>query len=200
MKKLLLTLSLAATVTAASAQSVQWSLDKSHSSVGFSVTHMVISTTTGTFGDFDVKLNSTGKDFNGATVTAWVDANTVNTNNADRDAHLKSADFFDVANHPKLEFASTAFEKQTDGTYVIKGNLSMKGATKPVVLNAKMTGAIKDPWGNYRVGWKIDAVINRTEWGLTWNKSLEAGNLLVGEEVTMSLNFEVMTTTPPTGN
>jgi polyisoprenoid-binding protein YceI len=200
MKHMITALALAATVGTATAQKIDWKLDKSHSSVGFSVTHMVISTTSGNFGDFDISLSSTGKDFNGATVSGWVDASTVNTNNTDRDAHLKGQDFFDVANHPKIEFKSTSFEKQDDGSYKVKGNLTMRGTTKPVVLNAQMTGAIKDPWGNYRVGWKVEAAINRTEWGLTWNKSLEAGNLLVGEEVTMALSFEVMTTTPPSGN
>lgn len=197
MKKALSLLALLATIGSISAQKIDWALDKSHSNVGFSVSHMVISTTTGSFTDFDIKFTSEGRDFSKATVTGSADANTITTNNVDRDNHLKSEDFFFVKKYPRLEFTSTGFEKISDTEYKIKGNLTMRGETKPVVFTGKVSSLVKDPWGNYRVGWKAEGVINRTQWGLNWNKTMEAGNVLVGEEVTLTINFELMTQTPP---
>jgi polyisoprenoid-binding protein YceI len=194
MKKILSLLVLFATVASISAQKIDWALDKSHSNVGFSVTHMVISNTTGLFTDFDIKFTSEGKDFSKASVTGWADVKTVNTNNADRDAHLQSEDFFYVEKYPRLEFTSTAFEKITDTEYKVHGNLTMRGVTKPVIFTSKVSSVVKDPWGNYRIGWKAEGEVNRTDWGIAWNKTMEAGSLL---DVTISINFELMTQSPP---
>jgi polyisoprenoid-binding protein YceI len=161
-----------------------WKIDASHSEVQFKVKHMMITSVTGNFEKFDATIESDGEKFENAKISFTAEAASVNTNSTDRDNHLRSADFFDTENHPEIKFESTAFDGET-----LSGNLSMRGATKPVKLNVDFGGIGKDPWGNLKAGFTITGKINRKEWGLNWNAALEAGGMLVSEDV--RINCEV---------
>jgi polyisoprenoid-binding protein YceI len=191
MKRLLLSaLVLALAATGASAQTT-WKLDNAHSAVKFSVTHMVIAEVPGNFREFDVTFTQKGSaDFAGSTLTATIKTASINTDNEGRDKHLRSDDFFNAEKFPTLTFKSTSFEKTGTDTYAIKGDLTIRDITKPVVLTARYTGTVKDPWGNIKIGFKATTSINRFDYGLKWNKAVEAGGLVVGETVDITLLME----------
>ena len=165
-------------------------LDTTHSSVEFSVRHMGLATVRGRFEDFtvDAEVNEQGEP---TRVKAVIDAASINTGTADRDAHLRSADFFDVENYPSITFESTSIERRGD-KYVIEGDLTMRGVTKPASFEAEVSDFVKDPWGNPRLAAEATGKINRTDWGLTWNQVLEAGSLLVSEAVRFTLNVQLV--------
>ncbi|MDX1828356.1 MAG: YceI family protein [Lutibacter sp.] len=190
MKKISLLFALLA-VTFASAQTV-WNFDKAHSSVHFSVKHMVISEVEGQFTKFDGDIKTTKDDFSDAKINFTVAINSVSTDNEKRDNHLKGADFFDVAKYPTMTFVSTAVEKVSDGIYNLKGNLTLHGVTKPITLKMTYGGTIKDPWGNTRAGLKVSGTINRVDFGLKYNSTMEAGGLLIGEDVNISCKVELI--------
>lgn len=169
---------------------MSWNLDPSHSSVDFSVRHLGFSTVRGRFGSFDLAV-TTDEAGVPTSIKSTIDAATIATGSADRDAHLRSADFFDVENHPHITFESTAINRDGDDL-VIQGNLTMRGATHPVTFEAEVTGPVKDPWGNPRLAAEAKGKINRTKWGLTWNQLLEAGGLMVSEEVKFSINAQIV--------
>lgn len=158
----------------------KWVLDPSHSEVQFKVKHLMISNVTGSFNVISASAESQDDSFSNASVSFSADLNTINTNNKDRDAHLKSADFFDVENHPELTFSAADFNAASGK---ITGDLTISGVTKPVTLNVEFDGIAKDPWGNEKAGFSISGKINRTDWNLSWNAGLEAGGVLVSEEV-----------------
>lgn len=166
------------------------SLDLSHSSVEFAVRHMGIATVRGRFEKFTVQADA---DANGIPthVTAEIDAASINTGNKDRDAHLRSADFFTADEFPVIKFESTNIVKRGDAV-VIEGNLTIKGVTKPATFETEVSGFIKDPWGNQRVSAEASGKIKRTDWGLTWNQLLETGSLLVSEDVRFTLNIQLV--------
>jgi polyisoprenoid-binding protein YceI len=172
-----------------SAQTV-WKADKAHSSVNFSVSHMVISEVTGNFKDFGATLTSSKDDFSDAVIDATIQMASVNTDNDKRDAHLKSDDFFNVEKFPTMTFKSTNIERTGPGTFKITGNLTMRDVTKPVVLDTKLIGQTKTPWGTTAAGFKATTVIDRLEFGTKWNQALETGGLIVGKDVTVTLLFE----------
>jgi polyisoprenoid-binding protein YceI len=190
MKKISLLFALLA-VTFASAQTV-WNFDKAHSSVHFSVKHMVISEVEGQFTKFDGDIKTTKDDFSDAKINFTVAINSVSTDNEKRDNHLKGADFFDVAKYPTMTFVSTSVEKISDGKYNLKGNLTLHGVTKPITLKMTYGGTIKDPWGNTRAGLKVSGTINRVDFGLKYNSTMEAGGLLIGEDVNISCKVELI--------
>jgi polyisoprenoid-binding protein YceI len=189
MKNLLLSLTVAAATFAVQAQTT-WKVDVSHSKIGFAVSHLVISETEGSFDVYDGTIVSKADDFTGAEINFSVDAASINTANADRDKHLKSADFFDAEKFPKLTFKSTSFKKVGGNKYVLEGDLTIKGVTKKVKFDVTYNGQAKSPWGQTAAGFKATSTINRTDFGLTWNKALEAGGLLVGENVDITLKLE----------
>jgi polyisoprenoid-binding protein YceI len=160
----------------------QWALDPNHSELQFKVKHLMISTVTGSLHLINATLTSEGDDFENGKVTFEGETSSINTGNADRDIHLKSADFFDAENFPKITFESTSFTKDGDD-YILNGNLTVKGVTKPVELNAEFGGIATDPWGNTKAGFTINGKINRTDFGLTWNAALETGGVMVSEAV-----------------
>ena len=166
-----------------------WAIDPTHSELLFKVKHLMITNVKGEFRSFNASLESVGTDFSKARVTATVDADSIFTNNTDRDNHLKSADFFDVENHKELTFEGTSFTKLDDDNYQLKGNLSIKGVAKEVTLDVEFGGIAKDPWGNEKAGFSISGKINRKDWGLNWNAALEAGGVMVSDEV--RINGEV---------
>ena len=166
-----------------------WAIDPTHSELLFKVKHLMITNVKGEFRSFNASLESVGTDFSKARVTATVDADSIFTNNTDRDNHLKSADFFDVENHKELTFEGTSFSKLDDDNYQLKGNLTIKGVTKEITLDVEFGGIAKDPYGNHKAGFSISGKINRKDWGLNWNTALEAGGVMVSDEV--RINGEV---------
>ncbi len=158
-----------------------WALDPAHSELGFSVKHMMFTKVNGTFDAFEASLES-NEDFTAATLKGKIEVASVNTRNEQRDGHLKSPDFFDVENHPAIEFAAENVSL-TGGT--IPGTLTMRGVSKPVELHVEFHGTGKDPWGNTKAGVSFETKINRKDFGLNWNAALEAGGVLVGEDVTI---------------
>lgn|SRR5690606_20803383 len=161
----------------------KWNLDPTHSEIGFKVRHMMMTNVSGEIEKFDLTVVTQGEDFSTAAVDFSADVATVNTGNADRDGHLKGPDFFDAENHPKLVFKSTRVEKKDDENYIVKGDLTIRGVTKPVTLNVEFGGIGKDPWGNTKAGITVSGKIIRSEFGLTWNAALETGGVLVSDEV-----------------
>ena len=165
-----------------------WVVDPVHSTVGFSVKHLGIATVRGKFDDFDGTLEI-GEDDASARAYGSVKAISVNTNDAARDEHLRSADFFGVEQNPELRFASTEVTRVDDDTFEIVGDLSMNGVTKPITLTAEVQGTETDPWGNERVALEVTGQLNRSDWNMTFNQVLGSGNLLVGEKVKLVLDI-----------
>ncbi len=194
--KRFLALALAAAPVAVLAQST-WNIDPAHSHASFTVRHMVISNVRGDFQKFAGAVQLDEKDVSRSTVEATLQATSIDTGNADRDKHLRSPDFFDAEKFPTIAFKSTRVEKASDGKLHVTGNLTMKGVTKPIVLEVEgPTAEIKDPWGNARRGLSASATINRKDWGLTWNKMLEAGPV-VGDEVKIVIEAELVKQAAP---
>jgi polyisoprenoid-binding protein YceI len=173
------------------AQKTGWNLDKAHSSVGFSIKHMVISEVTGNFKDFDVSFKSTKSDFTDASVDATIKVASINTENEKRDAHLKTDDFFNAEKFPLITFKSASFAKVGDNKYKITGDLTIRDVTKTVTFDATYNGSIKAPWGAEIYSWKATISINRFDYGLKWNKAIEAGGLIAGDTVNITLNLEL---------
>jgi polyisoprenoid-binding protein YceI len=161
-----------------------WAIDNAHSEITFKVRHMMIASVTGKFETFTATAETEGDDFTTAQVRFSAETASVNTHAADRDNHLRSADFFDSENHPEMTFESTSISEDT-----MTGNLSIRGITKPITLKLEHGGMGKDPWGNTRIGFSVHGKINRKDFGLNWNAALEAGGVLVSEDV--ALNAEI---------
>ena len=171
----------------------KWSLDKAHSEIGFRVKHLMIAHVKGTFKTFDASIYTTSNDFTTAEVDLWIDPSSIDTGDIKRDEHLKSADFFDVDNHKQITFTSSTIGKPDgDGNQELWGELTMMGITKNIKLNVLFGGIIKDPWGSEKAGFEISGKINRSNWGLTWNSTLEAGGLLVSDELSISCEIELL--------
>jgi len=168
-----------------------WKNDKAHSQVKFSVTHMLISEVTGSFKDFDVTVaQPSAADFSGSSVTAVIKTGSISTDNDRRDTHLKSDDFFNAEKYPEIRFVSTSFEKTGTDTYKITGNLTIRDTTKQVVLDAKMLGSV-DAFGGKRVGFKATTSINRFDYNVKWDRTLDQGGLIVSKDVDITLLLEL---------
>ena len=165
----------------------KWVLDPVHSEIQFTVKHMMITNVKGEFRNYDIEIE--GDDFPGSKILVRLYADSISTNNADRDIHLKSADFFDAEKFPELTFESTSFKKTDDTNYKLTGIFTMKGISKEITLDAEFGGINTDPWGNVKAGFSVSGKINRKDWGLNWNGVLETGGVLVSEEV--RLNAEI---------
>jgi len=169
-----------------------WNLDSTHSSIQFAVKHMVISTVRGSFAEFAVDAAVDETDLARSRATVRIAAASLGTGNNDRDAHLRSGDFFDAENHPELVFVTRAIEPRGGDDYRISGDLTIRGVTRPVTLDGEIQGPVKDPWGGTRFGLSASGKISRKEFGLDWNAVLEAGGLLVGDEVKLSIETELV--------
>jgi polyisoprenoid-binding protein YceI len=169
-----------------------YKIDPSHSEITFKVKHLVISTVSGNFSKFDATMESSKADFSDAVISFEADVDSISTNNEQRDAHLKSADFFHAEKFPKITFQSTAFEKQSDSDYSLKGDLTIFGVTKPVSLKAEHGGNVVDPWGQNKEGFEIEGKIKRSDFGLKWNALTEAGGAIVSDDVRLILNVEMV--------
>ncbi|MFN5555728.1 MAG: YceI family protein [Chryseotalea sp.] len=187
MKKLFVLVAALVLTVSAKAQGT-WVVDNSHSNIGFSVAHMVVSEQEGNFKDYSIKVVSNAADFNGADVEFTAKAASINTENEKRDIHLVSAEFFDAAKYPELSFKGKLSKE--GGKYVLKGNLTMKGVTKPVTFDVTYGGTVK-AWGKDVAGFKLSGKVNRQDYGLTWSKTIETGGLVVGDEVTINCKIEL---------
>ncbi len=168
-----------------------WNIDPVHSNAQFKVKHMMISNVKGEFTTITGKLELNGSDISKSRVEASIDAGSINTREAQRDAHLKSADFLDVEKFPSLTFKSARISKMSVDEIAVEGDLSIHGVTRNVVFDVEGPSApIKDPWGNTRIGVSAKTTINRKDFGLTWNAALETGGIVVGEEVHITLDVE----------
>ncbi len=169
-----------------------WNIDINHSEVTFKVKHLVISSVSGKFKTFEGSVESDKDDFSDAKVQFTANVDSIDTGNEQRDGHLKSADFFDAANQPKISFASTLVSKKGESDYVLKGNLTIRGVTKPVELNIEFGGIQKDFYGNTVAGFEVNGKINRHDFGLAWNGITEAGSIVVSEDVKILINAELI--------
>lgn len=167
-----------------------WTIDTGHTSVGFVARHMGLSKVRGQFTSFRGEIEGDPSDITTAKATLEIDLASVDTGNADRDAHLKSADFFNVEKYPTMTFVSRSVTKDGDD-YKVEGDLTIKGVTKPVVLSYEHGGDLQDPFGNHKVGGTLTGTIKRTDWGLTWNVPLDNGGWLVSEKIQLEIDLQV---------
>jgi polyisoprenoid-binding protein YceI len=161
-----------------------WAIDPTHSEVHFKIKHLMITNVTGSFDIFQASVTTEGEDFSTAKVSFTANVNSISTGNAQRDEHLKSADFFDAGKYPQIKFTATKAENiDNDGSYDLYGDLTIRDVTKTVKLSVEFGGVVKDPYGNTKAGFTINGKINRNDFGLTWNAVTEVGGVVVSEEV-----------------
>jgi polyisoprenoid-binding protein YceI len=170
----------------------KWQIDASHSTAEFAVKHLMISTVKGRFGDVTGTVTVDEANPAKADVQVSIGVGSIDTREQKRDAHLRSADFFDVEKFPKIAFTGTRVEGPTDGEFKLVGDLTIRDVTRPVTLNVEAAGQVKDPWGGERAGFSATTRINRKDFGLNWNMALEAGGVMVGEEVKISIEIELV--------
>jgi polyisoprenoid-binding protein YceI len=170
-----------------------WVIDPTHSEVQFKVKHLMIATVSGSFNIFTASIQTEDEDFTKAKITFTIDVNSISTGNADRDAHLKSADFFDAVNHPQIKFVATKYESvDNDGSYELYGDLTMRGTTKNVKLDVEFGGVVEDAYGNTKAGFTINGKINRKDFGLSWSAVTEAGGVVVSDEVRIACEIQLI--------
>ncbi|MGO4373536.1 YceI family protein [Paenibacillus sp. 2TAB19] len=167
-----------------------WTVDASHSAVDFSVKHMMIAKVKGTFHTFEANIVADPQDLTSAEIDFSIDLTSIDTRNNDRDAHLRSGDFFETEKYPALTFKATSIVKTDDGEYNITGDVSLHGVTRSESFAASFEGAGKDPWGNEKVGFSATGSLKRSDYGLTYNAALETGGVLIGDEVKISIEIE----------
>ena len=177
---------------ASTATRTTWNIDASHSQVEFAVKHMMIATVRGRFADVKGTVVTDDSDAAAAEVDVVIDVNSIDTREAKRDAHLKSADFFDAETFPRITFKSTRVNGAGGDQFKLVGDLTIHGVTREVALDVTSEGRAKDPWGGERAGYSAVARVNRKDFGLTWNQALETGGLLVGDEIKISLDLELV--------
>jgi polyisoprenoid-binding protein YceI len=163
-----------------------WSVDPTHSEIGFKVKHMMFTNVSGKFNAFVATIENEDDNFETSKINFSAETASVDTNNTDRDGHLRSAEFFEADVYPKLSFVSTSIKKKSNNDYEIHGDLTIKNVTKNIVLETEYSGLMTDPWGNTKAGLSLTGKINRKDFGLTWNAALETGGVLVGEEIKLA--------------
>ncbi|MFW6078989.1 MAG: YceI family protein [Gemmatimonadota bacterium] len=176
-------------------ETTTWRLDPAHTNVEFAARHMMITTVKGRFAEVAGVIEMSEDDPSRSSVEVEIDAASIDTRTEDRDAHLRSGDFLDVENHPEITFRSRAIEgspKEPGDEFRVVGDLTIRGTTREVVLDAVFAGRGGDPWGGQRVGFSADTKLDRRDFGLTWNQALEAGGVLVGNEVTIHLEVQAV--------
>ena len=170
----------------------KWSLDPSHSEIGFKVKHLMVTNVRGVFNEYNGSIYTTGDDFPGAEIDLSIYPASISTGDATRDTHLKSPDFFDAENFNEINFKGTTLLKTNESEYVLHGDLSIKGVTKRIKLDVEFNGIVKDPWGGKRAGFVITGKISRKDFGLTWNTVLETGGVMVGDEVAIKCEIQLI--------
>jgi polyisoprenoid-binding protein YceI len=166
-----------------------YDLDAVHSRLGFAAKHAMVTTVRGKFNTYTAEIHLDEDNVANSSARIEIDASSVDTGNQQRDDHIRNADFFEVETYPKITFVSTSAEKTGEDTYVLHGDLTIRGTTKPVSVEFEQTGAAVDPWGNFRVGFEGKAKINRTDWGVSFNAPLGAGGLVISEKVTLEFDI-----------
>jgi polyisoprenoid-binding protein YceI len=174
----------------------RWQIDPAHTDTGFAVRHMMISTVKGRFADVSGTITLDEADLSGSSVEVEIGVASIDTRQEERDAHLRSADFFDAENHPKITFRSRRVEATGGGDFRVIGDLTIRGVTREVVLEATDEGRATDPWGNEKAGFSARTAIDRQDFGLTWNAALETGGILVGNEIKISLEVQAAKAEP----
>jgi polyisoprenoid-binding protein YceI len=169
-----------------------WNLDPTHSEIQFKVKHLVISTVTGYFRSFNGTLETEGEDFEGAKISFEADIDSIDTNNDDRDTHLKSDDFFNAKQFPKLKFESGSIKNTGGDNYELTGNMTIRDITKEISLDVTHGGTVVDPYGQTKAGFEINGSLNRKEFNLKWNAVTDAGSVVVGDEVKLQMNAQVV--------
>jgi polyisoprenoid-binding protein YceI len=190
MRKFFAVLAIWAAVSAPAFAAERYLIDPSHSSVGFKVKHMMVSKVPGKFTKFDGQFHYDEKDVSLWKASVTIDVASIDTGDPNRDTHLKSADFFDVEKYPVMTFKSTRASDLVGNKAKLEGMLTLKGISKPVVLDVEVGGLATDPWGNKRAGFEATTKLNRKDFGINWNKALETGGLVVGDEVEITLAIE----------
>jgi len=170
----------------------KWNLDPAHSEITFKVKHMMITNVSGSFQIFSANVETEDRDFTKSKISFTADINSITTGNNDRDTHLKSVDFFNAEVNPQIKFVSKKFEVKEANEYVLTGDLTIKDVTKTVKFDVEFGGIGKDPWGNQKAGFTLSGKIKRTDFGLNWNAALETGGVLVGEEVKLSAEIQLI--------
>jgi polyisoprenoid-binding protein YceI len=174
--------------------STTWQVDPVHSHVEFAVRHLMIATVRGRFAELAGTLTGGDDHHETAAIEITVPAASIDTREPERDTHLRSADFFDAVTHPEIRFRSTRITKARDATFVVDGDLTIRGVTKSIALTVHRGGHVRDPFGSERVAYSTTVKINRSDFGLSWNRALETGGVLVGDEVTVSVDLELIRT------
>jgi len=169
-----------------------YTIDPAHSRIGFVARHAMVTKVRGSFGEFDGSGSFDAVNPENSKLQLTIKTASIDTRNADRDAHLRSNDFFDMDTYPEITFTSTSVEQTGDVRYRVTGDLTIKGVTRPLVFELEYTGAAVDPYGNQRIGFEGTTVVNRKDWGVNWNAALEAGGVLVGENVTLELDVSAI--------
>jgi polyisoprenoid-binding protein YceI len=177
------------------AEPARWNLDSEHSTIEFRVTHMIVSKTTGRFTDYAGVVDMDAEAGIVTAIEATIKAGSVNTNHEKRDTHLRNADFLDVERYPTMAYKLKSYKKNAEG-FTALGDLTLRGVTKEVALVGRYNGAAKDPWGNTRAGFSAEGKLNRKDFGLIWNKTLDSGGLVVGDEVQIRLDIECIKAKP----
>lgn len=168
-----------------------WVVDKSHSKIGFSVKHLVITDVDGFFKDYDAQITTQGDDFTKATIDFTVNTNSIFTDNEDRDKHLRSDDFFNSEQFPQMIFKGKSMKKVGNNKFKLTGDLTIRDVTKKIEFDVVYNGMVKDPWGNTKAGFKITGKLNRFDYNLKWNKAIETGSLVVGKEVKINIDLQL---------
>ena len=181
--------------TAVHAEPVRWNIDPEHSTIEFRVTHMVVSKTTGRFMDYAGYIDLDAEDGTVTAIEATIQAESVNTGHIKRDTHLRNAEFLDVKLYPTITYKMKSYRKTTEG-FTAVGDLTLHGVTKEVTLAGRYNGSTKDPWGNTRAGLSAEGKLNRKDFGMIWNKTLDSGGLVVGDEVHIRLDVECIKAKP----
>jgi polyisoprenoid-binding protein YceI len=169
-----------------------WAFDPTHSELGFKIKHLMITNVSGSFKNFEVDVQTEDDDFTTARIVAKADMASISTNNEQRDAHLRNSDFFEADTYPEMVFQSSRIEKVDDETFYLHGDLTLKGITKPVSLTVEHSGLTKDPWGGERTGFVVTGKIKRSEWGINFNGVLETGGVMLGEEVKIHSEIQLV--------
>lgn len=171
---------------------IKWKIDPTHSEIQFKVKHLMITTVTGYFKSFDLEVETETEDFNTAkSIIFTADIDSIDTNNAQRDTHLKSADFFDAANHGQLKFAGKKYQSNGDEA-TLTGDLTIRGTTKPITLNVDFGGTVVDPYGQLKAGFTVSGKVSRKEFGLTWSAVTEAGQVVVSDEIKIHAEVQLV--------
>jgi polyisoprenoid-binding protein YceI len=171
---------------------INWSLDLKHSELGFKIKHLMITSVSGFFKNFEIKAETDGEDFSTAKIHLKADMKSISTNNEQRDQHLLNSDFFSVGEHPEMIFESARIEKLNDEHFNVHGNLTLKSETHPVILHVEYSGITKDPWGGTRAGFTVTGIIKRSQWGVNFNGVLETGGAILGEEVKINSEIQLV--------